>query len=158
MREEIVLYHGSKEIVEFPEIRVTRYNKDVYFGFYCTTLAEQAERWATRFDGKGFLNEYQYTPNEELSVKKFPEMSEEWLDFIVACRSGKPHNYDIVEGPMANDTIFNYVQNYVDGKISREAFWDLARFKRPTHQISFHTAKALTTLKFLKGSEVRDEE
>ena len=91
-------------------------------------------------------------------MKKFPEMSEEWLDFIVACRSGKPHNYDIVEGPMANDTIFNYVQNYVDGKISREAFWDLARFKRPTHQISFHTAKALTTLKFLKGSEVRDEE
>lgn len=122
------------------------------------SIAEQAERWATRFDGKGFLNEYQYTPNEELSVKKFPEMSEEWLDFIVACRSGKPHNYDIVEGPMANDTIFNYVQNYVDGKISREAFWDLARFKRPTHQISFHTAKALTTLKFLKGSEVRDEE
>lgn len=158
MREEIVLYHGSKGIVEFPEIRVTKYNKDFYFGFYCTTLAEQAERWATRFDRKGFLNEYQYTPNEELSVKKFPEMSEEWLDFIVACRSGKPHNYDIVEGPMANDTIFNYVQNYVDGKISREAFWDLARFKRPTHQISFHTAKALTTLKFLKGSEVRDEE
>ena len=35
MREEIVLYHGSKEIVEFPEIRVTKYNKDFYFGFYC---------------------------------------------------------------------------------------------------------------------------
>ena len=59
---------------------------------------------------------------------------------------------------MANDTIFNYVQNFVDGNISRTAFWELAKFKRPTHQISFHTAKALTTLKFLKGSEVRDEE
>ena len=46
----------------------------------------------------------------------------------------------------------------VDGKISREAFWDLAKFKKPTHQISFHTARALTTLKFLKGSEVKDEE
>ena len=52
----------------------------------------------------------------------------------------------------------NYVQNFVDGKISREAFWNLAKFKRPTHQISFHTAKALTTLHFVKGSEVRDEE
>ena len=143
---------------ESPEIRVTKYNKDFYFGFYCTTLDAQAKRWATRFDGKGILNEYRYTPNEELSVKVFPEMSEEWLDFIVACRSGKSHNYDIVEGPMANDTIFNYVQNFVDGKISREAFWDLARFKKPTHQISFHTAKSLTTLKFLKGSEVWDEE
>lgn len=80
------------------------------------------------------------------------------MDFIVGCRLGKSHDYDIVEGPMADDTIFNYVQNFMDGKISREAFWDLAKFKKPTHQISFHTAKALTTLHFLKGSEVRDEE
>lgn len=85
-------------------------------------------------------------------------MTEEWLDFIASCRTGIPHDYDIVEGPMADDTIFNYVQNFIDGKISRDAFWSLAKFKKPTHQISFHTAKALTTLKFLKGSEVRDEE
>ena len=91
-------------------------------------------------------------------VKQFSKLSEEWLDFIVACRLGHPHEYDIVEGPMADDTIFNYVQNFVDGKISREAFWELARFKRPTHQISFHTARALATLAFVKGVEVRDEE
>lgn len=158
MSNEIILYHGGKEIVEFPEIRIERYNKDFYFGFYCTVLLEQAKRWAVRFNGIGYLNEYQYTPNYNLDVKKFPEMSEEWLDFIVDCRIGKSHDYDIVEGPMADDTIFNYVQNFVDGKISREAFWNLAKFKKPTHQISFHTAKALTTLKFVKGSEVRDEE
>lgn len=91
------------------------------------------------------------------TIVEFPEMTEEWLDFIVACRMGRAHEYDIVEGPMANDTIFNYVQNFVDGKISREAFWALAKFKKPTHQISFHTARALTTLSFVKGSEVRDE-
>jgi hypothetical protein len=71
---------------------------------------------------------------------------------------GKAHNYDIVEGPMADDTIFNYVQNFSDGKISREAFWSLAKFKHPTHQISFHTEKALKTLSFISASEVRDEE
>ena len=58
---------------------------------------------------------------------------------------------------MADDTIFNYVQNFMDGKISREAFWALARFKKPTHQISFHTARALTTLTFVKAVEVHDE-
>lgn len=105
----MILYHGSKMIVESPEIRIQKYNKDFYFGFYCTMLPEHA------------------------------------------------HAYDIVEGPMANDTIFNYVQNFVDGKISREAFWALAKFKNPTHQISFHTARALATLSFVKGSEVRDE-
>lgn len=86
----------------------------------------------------------------------FPEMTEEWLDFIVACRSGKPHDFDIVEGPMADDTIFNYIQNFTDGKISRAAFWELAKFNHPTHQISFHTARALATLKFIRGYEVHD--
>ncbi len=158
MSKEIILYHGSKEIVEFPEIRTARFNKDFYFGFYCTLFSEQATRWATRFTNTGYISEYLYTPNDSLKVLKFSEMTEEWLDFIVSCRLGNPHDYDIVEGPMANDTIFNYVQNFADGKISREAFWALAKFKRPTHQISFHTARALATLKFLKGYEVRYEE
>lgn len=155
--QEMILYHGSKMVVSSPEIRIPRYNKDFYYGFYCTLYPEQAIRWATRFNGVGYLNEYEYTENETLRIKRFPEMTEEWLDFLVSCRLGNPHDYDIVEGPMANDTIFNYVQNYADGKISREAFWALARFKRPTHQISFHTARALTTLSFVKAEEVHDE-
>ena len=81
-------------------------------------------------------------------------MSDEWLDFIANCRIGNSHDYDIVEGPMADDTIFNYVQNFMDGKISREAFWALAKFKQPTHQISFHTENALQTLSFIKGTKV----
>jgi len=121
-------------------------------------MKEQAERWAVRYSGHGIINEYLYQPDTSLAIHQFNEMTEEWLDLIVACRLGKPHDYDIVEGPMANDTIFNYVQNFVDGKISREAFWALAKFKKPTHQISFHTAKALTTLRFMKGYEVYDEE
>lgn len=157
MEEARVLYHGSKEIVEYPEVRMARYNKDFYFGFYCTGFLEQAKRWAIRYTGAGAVSEYIYTPDDTLNVLVFEEMTEAWLDFIVACRSGRAHGYDIVEGPMANDTIFNYIQNFVDGKISRAAFWELARFKRPTHQMSFHTIRALATLKFQKGYEVRDE-
>lgn len=153
----MILYHGSKEIVRTPEIRIARYNKDFFFGFYCTLMSEQAKRWAIRFTGQGMINEYEYTPNPELKLLQFKEMTEEWLDFIVDCRSGKSHDYDIVEGPMANDTIFNYIQNFIDGKISRSAFWELAKFKRPTHQISFNTVRALETLSFKTAYEVRDE-
>ena len=156
MEQEIVLYHGSQQIVEFPEIRMARFNKDFYFGFYCTLFPEQAKRWAGRF-GKGVVNEYIYVPNSHLKVLSFPDMTEEWLDFIAACRIGKAHDYDIVEGPMADDTIFNYVQGFIDGKYSRTAFWELAKFKHPTHQISFHTARALTTLKFMEGIPVYEE-
>lgn len=148
----MLLFHGSRDIVEFPEVRKAVFNKDFYFGFYCTSFKEQAERWATRYGKKGYINRYEYVPNEQLKYLKFEDMTEEWLDFIAACRLGKPHTYDIVEGPMANDTIFNYVQNFIDKKISRAAFWELAKFNHPTHQISFHTISALDTLIF-KGSE-----
>ena len=147
-----ILYHGSQKIVEFPEIRIPRYHKDFYYGFYCTIYPAQAIRWATRYNGVGYLNEYEYTPDDSLKVKIFSEMTEEWLDFIVACRSGQSHDYDIVEGPMADDTIYNYVQNFIDGKISRAAFWELVKFNHPTHQISFHTISALDTLQYV-GSE-----
>ena len=30
------LYHGSPQIVQNPEIRITKFNKDFFFGFYCT--------------------------------------------------------------------------------------------------------------------------
>lgn len=153
----MIIFHGSKEIVEKPEIRKEKYNKDFYFGFYCTLLEKQAFRWAVRLNGKGIINEYKYKPNGNLKVLQFDEMTEEWLDFIVACRNGKKHDYDIVEGPMADDQIYNYIQNYIDGVISREAFWDLAKFKKPTHQISFHTVRALETLEFIDAREVTDE-
>lgn len=149
------LYHGSREAVELPEIRVQKFHKDFYWGFYCTEFEKQAIRWATRFGKSGIVNVYSFDESAALSVKRFPEMSDEWLDFVAACRTGKPHDYDVVEGPMADDTIFNYVQSFVDGEISREAFWALAKFKHPTHQISFHTAKALSALKF-EGSYVAD--
>ena len=77
-------------------------------------------------------------------------MSDEWLDFIADCRSGKLHRYDIVEGPMADDTIWNYVNDYIRGMISKKQFWALAEFKYPTHQISFHTISALNCLRFQK--------
>lgn len=54
------IYHGSTQIVEYPEIRIQRYNKDFYFEFYCTEYFEQAKRWATRFDGTGYVSEYDY--------------------------------------------------------------------------------------------------
>ena len=148
------LYHGSRVIVEFPEIRKTKYTKDFSWGFYCTKSYEQARRWAERQHENGIINVYSYKENKELNVLAFDKMTDEWLDFVAACRAGKVHNYDIIEGPMADDTIWNFVNDYFDGTISREVFWDYAKFKHPTHQISFHTLRALDCLKFERSEAV----
>ena len=79
-------------------------------------------------------------------------MTEEWLEFVVNCRRGKEHEFDIVDGPMADDQIWDYVEDYMAGNISKVAFWELVKFKYPTHQIVFCTEEALKTLHF-EGSE-----
>lgn len=150
----VELYHGSVEIVEFPEIRKTKYTKDFSWGFYCTNSYEQAYRWADRRREDGIVNIYKYQENKDLNILKFEKMSDEWLDFIAECRNGKIHDYDIVEGPMADDTIWNFVNDYLLGNISRNVFWEYAKFKHPTHQISFHSIRALNCLTFERGEKI----
>ena len=145
------LYHASKEIVKYPEIRKAKYTKDFSWGFYCTKSFEQAYRWAERRHEQGIVNVYTYVENEKLNIKRFEHMSDEWLDFIAECRAGKVHEYDIVEGPMADDTIWNYVDDFTRGEISRTAFWELVKFKYPTHQIVFCSEKALKQLHFKRS-------
>lgn len=143
------IYHGSSVEVPVPQIKVTGFYKDFGFGFYCTQLEKQARRWAVSKRTRHIVNVYEYRADESLRVKCFETMTEEWLDFIVACRKGISHDYDIVEGPMADDAIWDYVEDLMSGRITREAFWVLAKFKYPTHQIVFCTENALHTLTYL---------
>ena len=81
------LYHASKQIVQYPEVRKAKYTIDFSWGFYCTNNIQQAIRWANRGAGDPVINYYEYEPNDSLKILKFPEMSDEWLDFIAQCRS-----------------------------------------------------------------------
>lgn len=148
----MTVYHGGYKPVEHPEIRKGHHTKDFGYGFYCTVIKEQAQRWAKRYDTK-IVSIYEVRMNTKLKIKEFTEMNDEWLDFIIDCRSGKKHEYDIVIGAMANDQIYNYVSDYIDGTITREQFWVLAKFKYPTHQINFCTEQALGCLNY-RGCEV----
>lgn len=141
------VYHGGYKEIREPQIIKGRYSKDFGVGFYCTQLKEQAERWAGKYDTP-CVNIYEYILRDNLKVLTFEEMSDKWLDFIVASRNNEPHEYDIVIGPMADDQIYNYISDYIRGTITREQFWVLAKFKYPTHQIAFCTNRALECLSF----------
>lgn len=151
--EKMTVYHGNYTIIEKPKILKGKNTKDFGLGFYCTITREQAIRWAKRYDTP-IINIYTVKLNTDLNILEFKEMSEPWLDFIIQCRNGIQHNYDIVIGAMANDQIYNYIADYIDGIITREQFWSLAKFKYPTHQINFCTKKALDCLEFKYGEEV----
>ena len=151
----MILYHGSSVEVRSPEIYTNGHFKDFGYGFYLTNLEKQARRWAiTRRPGGGVVNVYEFEQKKGLGVLKFDEMTESWLDFVVACRRGAEHGYDIVEGPMADDTIWNYVDDLERGEISRAAFWELVKFRYPTHQLVCYTERALSCLTFLRGDKI----
>lgn len=154
MEQTITLYHGSNIKVEKPEILVMGFYKDFGYGFYCTNLEKQARKWALTKRGDSIVSVYRFCKNETLKTLSFPEMSEAWLDFVIDCRRGIKHDFDIVEGPMADDQIWDYVEDLMDGTITREAFWVLAKFKHPTHQIVFCTPKALETIRFERSYEL----
>ena len=151
---KMLVYHGSYTEVREPKIIVGRNTKDFGTGFYCTVIKEQAQRWARRYDTPT-VNIYASLIDEKLDILEFKTMTDAWLDFIIACRSGKPHSHDIVIGAMANDQIYNFISDYMDGILTREQFWVLAKFKYPTHQINFCTDNALKCLSFVKSEKVK---
>lgn len=150
----MTVYHGGDQVLKKPEIRTNKNTKDFGTGFYCTVIKEQALKWARRFD-TGIVSIYDVRMLENLKVLEFTDMTEKWLDFIVACRSGEEHDYDIVIGAMADDQIYTYVSDYIDGTITREQFWSMARFKYPTHQIVFCTEEAIKCLNYRGYEEVK---
>ena len=82
----MILYHGSNVIVQEPQILENGFYKDFGYG------------WALTKRRKHIVNFYEYSPDKSLNIKKFSEMTEEWLQFVVNCRLGLKHDYDVVEG------------------------------------------------------------
>lgn len=146
--DAITLYHGSNVEISVPQIMINGFYKDFGYGFYCTNIEKQAKRWALTRRGDSIVSIFSYKEKSDLSTCVFENMTEKWLEFVVSCRRGIPHNFDIVEGPMADDQIWDYVEDYINGKITKAAFWELVKFKYPTHQIVFCTEDALKSLHF----------
>lgn len=67
----MVIYHGSNSIITKPLIRTTGFYKDFGYGFYCTLIEKQAERWASNKRPQHIVNVYQYTETPDLQSLHF---------------------------------------------------------------------------------------
>ena len=139
------LYHGSTVIVDKPLVSYGRDNLDFGKGFYTTSMQSQAEKWVQRFISlgkKGIINIYIFDDDNihiKYRYKKFTEYNEEWLDFVLACRGGSKEyqNYDIIEGGIANDKVFNTVELFFTGLIDKSTALQRLKFEKPNNQICF---------------------
>jgi hypothetical protein len=140
-------------------------HKDFGRGFYVTKFREHAENWAKiigeKNDTQGFVTEFDYTETafakSICKIKHFDAYSEEWLDFVVMNRDRKTeepaHDFDIVEGPVANDKVQVTLRLYLKGRIGKEKFLDMLSYHEETHQICFCTANSLQLLDIIDDKD-----
>jgi hypothetical protein len=152
------VYHGSYTVISIIDLSKCEKHKDFGQGFYVTRFRKQAEEWAEKIGNKnntqGIVTEFEFFESAFTSwnykVLRFEDYCDEWLDFIVLNRNpnneNPAHDYDIVEGPIADDKIQRRLDKFLKGKISREDFLDELRYHEETHQICFCTPRALMML------------
>jgi len=143
------VYHGSSVKVMSPDILHSRDKLDFGKGFYVTPIKEQAVNWALRMKSRGLdgvvsVYEFNEAAYEELNVMRFTDYSEMWLDLICECRQGKDNiSYDIIEGGIANDKVFNTLELYFDKLIDKNEAIKRLRYEKPNLQICFRTQNSI---------------
>jgi hypothetical protein len=150
----MILYHGTYILFEKINLEYSLDKRDFGMGFYTTTSFEQSNRWALKMGKRkrtrGIILKYQIDDFNDLSVKNY-ETDGEWLDFITQNRTigGLNHNYDIVIGPVADDTVFNVIDAYFDGDYTKDEAISRLKAWKCENQISFHSYKSVERLKFM---------
>ena len=156
------VFHGSYIEIEKIDLSLCRQHRDFGRGFYVTKIFHHAEKWSINVSRKhknsqAVVSEFEYRETaftqSICKIKHFESYNEEWLDFVVMNRNENSpipaHDYDIVEGPVANDKIQNRIDVYLEGKISKCDFLEELKYHEETHQICFCTLNSLQTLDYV---------
>ena len=164
------VYHGSYTQIQEIDLSKCEIGKDFGQGFYVTKIKEQAQFWAERKgldnDTQGSVTEFEFNENAfqhfKLKTVRFAEYDESWLDFVTMNRNTAlpqpTHDYDIVEGPVANDRIATRIKKYLNGGISKQQFLEELKFVKETHQICFCTGRSLQMLDYVtKAKDITSE-
>ena len=156
----MILYHGSLEAIEKPNLSFSRETTDFGKGFYTTTIKSQAERWTNRFKnrfGYGTLSIYEIDEpvlRKNISILEFETYSVQWLEHIAKCRSGEScGNYDLVIGGIANDDVYNTLTLYFKGYIEKEGAIKRLRYEKPNIQYCFKNQTVIDTYLKYTGME-----
>lgn len=157
----MILYHGSTLEIMQPDIAFSRHQLDFGQGFYTTPIKQQASNWANRFKKLGknaWVNCYEFDERlfHHVKTKEFYSYGEDWLDFILANRLGKPvEPFDIVIGGIANDRVFNTLELLIENLISKKEALGRLIYEENNLQICFKNQAIIKEHLIFKGSEMQ---
>lgn len=92
---------------------------------------------------------------ENYSVKLFEQHDEQWLDFIISCRSGKANEaYDVVIGGIADDRIYDTIELYFDSLIDKQEAVKRLMYYKPNNQICIRNQEVIDKYLWFVSNEV----
>ena len=166
----MTLYHGSNQIIKIPELRSSTRTLDFGAGFYTTTNKEQAINFAVKVYNRSirvgdtpqgkFVSVYEVNyeaMQKELDILRFESPSEEWFDFVIANRKNtqqQSRKYDVIYGPVANDTIYRTLIAFETGELSKVETITRLKVRQLFDQMTFVSERSLSFLKFSGSMEV----
>lgn len=162
----MILYHGTNADFDTVDLSQCAPYKDFGTGFYTTTLLDQAIAMAKRksriFGGAPVVLAFDVPDNllslKNLRILDFPTTGNDWAVFVMNNRNrdfkdissplcNLDLKYDVVHGPVANDTLTTLINQYKRGFIDVKLLLKEMEYSAPSDQYSFHTPAATVFLK-----------
>ena len=168
----MIIYHGSKDIIEKPEFGKGNQKNDYGLGFYCTENVELAKEWAcSNNETNGYANQYEI----DLSEYKVLDLREEkysilnWMALLLRFRTFDVNTpisaqakeyilenfyvdveeYDVIIGYRADDSYFSFAKDFINNTISVEQLAEAMRLGELGIQIVLKSKKAFDTVKYV---------
>ncbi len=179
MDKVIILYHGSKQIVETPAFGLGRKNNDFGPGFYCTESSDLAKEWAVSSLSDGFANRYtldtEYLNILNLNSPDYTILN--WMAVLVehrlfsirtpGARRAKQYliehfgvnvnAYDLITGYRADDSYFDYAEAFLNNAITVEQLSRAMRLGKLGEQIVIKSKLAFSRIRY-EGFEAAERD
>ena len=155
------LFHVGLNIIKDIDLKRGRSNADFGQGFYLSKDIEFSKKWAITSDTSDTILNIYNLDISNLNILEFKERDEKWFDYIYKNRNLYEDiykDYDVIIGPIANDTIFDLYGIVTSGLIDNELALKILKEGPSFTQIVIKTEKAKSKLNFIRYETLNKEE
>lgn len=171
MAQDIIIYHGSQQIVKVPAYGIGKTYNDYGQGFYCTEDVELAKEWACPIKNNGYANKYKLHLDGlnvmHLTKDTFNILN--WIAILLKHRvfdinsniGNNAREYllneflpdtadvDIIVGYRADDSYFSFAEDFVNNTISIRDLNAAMQLGKLGEQIVLISPEAFRQIEFL---------
>ena len=177
MKQDLMIFHGSQQIVEIPKFGIGKKYNDYGQGFYCTESIELAKEWACPVKNDGYANKYIIHLDGmnvmHLTQGKFNILN--WLaillehrrfditspignnarKFILSRFLPDTKDVDVIIGYRADDSYFSFAEDFVNNNISLRDLNRAMQLGTLGEQVVLVSKRSFDQIKFI-GYDIAD--